>query len=217
MKTVGPMARFADALESNPAPKALGDVTLRYEPSMLIGETPKGKATWRSSATWVAGLSQLLFAGGALILQWDVWVVGVLLGLGAVAIGGAAFLERFEKRQRRFVANFATVSLRLDFNSAIAGQPRTLIVPFDSVRVAELVRQVDGASCLCVDFELDGSLLREVLVAFIPDAQLEDAQRLERVLRGAFGLGDPPADSPLFDREAGQGDPTTARETSSFE
>jgi hypothetical protein len=211
------MARFADALESNPAPKALGDVTLRYEPSMLIGETPRGKPTWRSSATWVAGLACLLFAAGALILQWDVWVVGLLLGLGAAAIGGAAFLERFEKRQRRFVANFATVSLRLDFNSTIAGQPRTIIVPFDAVRAAELVRQVDGASCLCVDFELDGALLREVLVAYISDAQLEDAERLERVLKGAFGLGEPPADSPFFGTEPGQGDPTNDRETSSFE
>ena len=132
------MARFADALESNPAPQALGDVTLRYEPSMLIGETPKGKPTWRTSATWVAGLSFLLFAAGALILQWDVWVVGLLLGLGAAAIGFAAWLERFEKRQRRFVANFGTVSLRLDFNSPIAGQPRTIVVPFDAVRATEL-------------------------------------------------------------------------------
>jgi hypothetical protein len=184
---------------------------------MLIGETPKGKPTWRTSATWVAGLSFLLLAAGALILQLDLWVVALLLGLGAAAIGGAAFLERFEKRQRRFVANFATVSLRLDFNSSIAGQPRTIIVAFDSVRAADLVRQVDGASCLCVDFEHDGALLREVLVAYIPDAQLEDAERLERVLRGAFGLGKPPADSPFFGAEPGQGDPTNDPETSSFE
>lgn len=211
------MARFADALESNPAPQALGDVTLRYEPSMLIGETPKGKPTWRTSATWVAGLSFLLFAAGALILQWDVWVVGLLLGLGAAAIGFAAWLERFEKRQRRFVANFGTVSLRLDFNSPIAGQPRTIVVPFDAVRATELVRQVDGASCLCVDFERGQALLREVLVAYISDEQLPDASRLERVLRGAFGLGSPPSDSPFFDGDPGQADPTIDRETSSFE
>lgn len=211
------MARFSDALESNPAPRALGDVALRYEPSMLIGETARRKATWRSSVAWVAGFSLLLFSAGALILQGDLWLIGPLVLAGGVSIGFAAWLERFEKRQRRFVANFGTVSLRLDFTSPIAGQPRTLVVPFDSVRAVALERQFDGASCLCVDFERGGGLLREVLVAHIPAAQLTAAERLERVLQGAFGLGTPPSDSPIFGADPGQVDPTGDRETSSFE
>lgn len=186
------MASFADVLESNPAPKALGDVTLRYEPSMLIGETAKTRATWRSSLLWAGGFSLLLFSVGALMLQWDTSSVLVLLAGGAVAIAGAVRLERLEKRQRRFVANFGTVSLRLDFTSPIAGQPRTMVVPFDAVRAAELLPQADGATCLCVDFEKDRALLREVLVAHIPESQRAEAERLERVLRGAFGLGSPP-------------------------
>lgn len=192
------MPRFADALESNPAPRRLGDVTLRYEPSMLIGETPKLKATWRSSLVFVAGGGLLLFSAGGLVLQWPFGVVVTLVLAGAVGIGAAVLLERFEKRQRRFVANFGTVSLRLDFTSPIAGHARTLVVPFDSVRATSLLRQGDGASCLCVDFEERG-LLREVLVAHIPDDQLPEAERLERVLKGAFGLGErpaPEADSP---------------------
>lgn len=190
------MARFADVLESNPAPKVLGDVTLRYEPSMLIGETQKGKGGWRSSMVWAAGFSLLLFSVAALVLQWDANLVGSLLLLGGLAIAGAVRLERLEKRQRRFVANFGTVSLRLDFTSPIAGYARTLTVPFDSVRAAELLPQADGASCLCVDFEKDQALLREVLVAHIPQAQRADAERLERVLHGAFGLGEPPPPAP---------------------
>ena len=186
------MASFADVLESNPAPRALGDVTLRYEPSMLIGETARRKATWRSSLLWAGGFSLLLFAVGALVLQWDGSVVLTLLVLGGLAIAGAVRLERLEKRQRRFVANFATVSLRLDFTSPIAGYARTLVVPFDAVRAAELLPQADGASCLCVDFEKDRALLREVLVAHIPESQRAEAERLERVLHGAFGLGSPP-------------------------
>lgn len=203
------MARFADALESNPAPHRLGDVTLRYEPSMLIGETSKRKPTWRSTAIWVSGISMLLLSVGALVLSWDTSVVTALLVLGAGAIAGAVLLERFEKRQRRFVANFGTVSLRLDFTSPISGYGQTMVVPFDSVRAAELMRQADGASCLCVDFERDRALLREVLVAHIPDAQLPEAERLERVLHGAFGLGSPP--------KAGHDAPTHDPETSSFE
>ncbi|MDP1829630.1 MAG: hypothetical protein Q8L48_40560 [Archangium sp.] len=202
------MPRFADALESNPAPRRLGDVTLRYEPSMLIGETPKARATWRSSLVFVAGVALLLFSAGGLVLQWPFGLVVSLVLSGAVAIAAAVVVERYEKRQRRFVANFGTVSLRLDFTSPIAGYARTLVVPFDSVRATALLRQGDGASCLCVDFE-DRGLLREVLVAHIPDDQLPEAARLERVLKGAFGLGERPA--------PGQVDPTDDRETSSFE
>ena len=199
------MARFADALENNPAPRALGDVTLRYEPSMLIGETARGRAGWRSSALWVAGVSLLIFAVGSLMLQWELLIAGLLLGFGAAAVGSAVLLERFEKRQRRFVANFGTVSLRLDFTSPIAGHARTLVVPFDSVRATELLSQADGASCLCVDFQQDRALLREVLVAHIPTSQLPEAERLERVLKGAFGLGArPPHPDPL--PLAGEGD-----------
>ncbi len=186
------MARFADVLESNPAPRALGDVRLRYEPSMLIGETAKGLGTWRSSLVWAAGFSFLVFSVGALVLQWDTSVVLTLLVLGGLLVAAAVRLERLEKRQRRFVANFGTVSLRLDFTSPIAGYPRTLVVPFDSVRAAELLQQEDGAACLCVDFEKDRALLREVLVAHIPESQRAEAERLERVLKGAFGLGAPP-------------------------
>ena len=211
------MARFADALESNPAPKQLGDVTLRYDTSMLIGETPRGKAGAWSTVVWIAGVALLLFLVGGLVLQWDLWVLVPLLVGGAAAIGLAVWLERLEKRQRRFVANFGTVSLRLDFTSPIAGKARTLVVPFDSVKAAALLRQVDGASCLCVDFALGSELLREVLVAHIPDAQRSQAERLERVLQGAFGLGAAPPDSPLFDTQPGQGEPTSDRETSRFE
>lgn len=186
------MSRFAAALESNPAPRALGDVALRYEPSMLIGETPKGKPGWRSSTAWLVGVSLVLFALGALVLGLDLLVFGPLLAGGAGGLGAAAWLERFEKRQRRFVANFGTVSLRLDFTSPIAGHPRTIVVPFDDVKAVGLLAQADGASCLCVDFLRDEQLLREVLVAHVRASQRPEAERLARVLEGAFGLGERP-------------------------
>lgn len=190
------MARFADALQSNPAPRALGDVALRYEPSMLIGETAKGKPGWRSSVAWLTGVSLLLFALGALVLGLELVVFGPLLLGGAVGLGAAVWLERFEKRRRRFVANFGTVSLRLDFTSPIAGHPRTMVLPFDDVKAVGLLPQADGASCICVDFVRDEQLLREVLVAHITEAQGPDAERLARVLEGAFGLGERPAEPP---------------------
>jgi len=208
------MARFADALDSNPAPRALGDVALRYEPSMLIGETARGQAGWRSYTAWGVGVLSVLGAVALIGAGATLEFASPLIILAAIGLGAAVWLERFEKRRRRFVANFATTSLRLDFQTPIAGQPRTLVVPFDSVKAVELFPQADGAECLCVDFVRDGAVLREVLVAYVPEAQRSDADRLTRVLRGAFGLGDIPPDSPLF---GGPVDPTSDDSTSSFQ
>lgn len=189
------VARFADALAEHPAPSRLGDVSLRYEPSMLIGETDKPKRTWRPTLIWLGGISALLFAVGAIFVVEAAWLSYLLLGAGALLLAGTVRLERHEKRQRRFIANFATASLRLDFTSPLAGGPRTLVVPFDSVRAVELL----DAGVLTVDVEHQGRTLREALVAFITPVELDDAQRLERVLRGAFGLGEVPADSPIYE------------------
>lgn len=187
-----PMSRFAEALETHPAPRSLGDVTLRYEPSMLIGETAKARPGWRSKSAWLSGVSLLLASLGALVLGADLALSAPLLVGGGAGLGGAIWLERHEKRRRCFVANFGTITLRLDFTSPIAGYPRTMLVGFDDVRAVGLLPQVDGASCLCVDFEREGKLLREVLAASIPEAQQADAERLARVLVGAFGLGERP-------------------------
>jgi hypothetical protein len=196
------MARFAAALESNPAPTVLGDVALRYEPSMLIGETPKGPRTWRPTLAWLVGISLLLVAVGAGLSSSSLLLLAIPVVAGGIILAAAVWLERFEKRQRRFVANFITYALRLDFSSPIAGYPRTLVVDFDDVKAVELVEQADGALCLLVDFEHQRRTLREVLAAYIPESQRPDAERLERVLRGAFGLGEPPADSPAFSEES---------------
>ena len=170
-------------------------MSLRYEPSMLIGETGKPRRTFTPTLIWLGGIAALLFAIAAIFIVESGWVSALLLAGGAAMLFGTVRLERHEKRQRRFVANFATYSLRLDFTSPIAGQPRTLIVPFDSVKAVSLLAQ----GILTVDVEHDGSVFREALVAFIKEEELEDAQRVERVLRGAFGLGEIPADSPIYE------------------
>lgn len=195
------MARFADALETHKAPAVLGDVSLRYEPSMLIGETAAPTRTIRPTFTWTLGLTSLLLGAGLLLTDAPLALAGGLISGGGALIGAGVWLDRLERRRRRFVANFATNSLRLDFATPVAGYARTLVVPFDAVKALALVAQEDGARCLLVDFTVGPSTLREVLVAFIPAAQDVEAERVERVLRGAFGLGTPPKDSPFFDQE----------------
>ncbi len=190
------MGRFEEALAQNPAPKRLGDIQLRYEPSLLIGEAdrpPRGSAFLALGFVGAAfGLATL----GALLTDASTQTVA-----GCAALTGLAFFtlvqwDQRARRQRRFVLNFGTTSLRLDFSTPFANQPRTLVLHFDGVRDCSMCTQSDGQVALTVDFVTASSspqVLREVLVANIPLSQEAAAIRLHRVLKGAFGLGEPPA------------------------
>lgn len=190
------MAGFAQALADNPAPSRLGDVFLRYEPSMLVGETKVDKPTWRPTALVALGLG--LLVAGVVMLAFASELVALPFVLGSAgALTGSVWLTRRERRKRGFVLNFATTSLRLDFMTPIAGRPRTIVVHFDHVKAVTLLEQGDGLECLTVDFEHEGDVLREVLVAFIPDGERAAAARFGRLLEAAFGLGIPaPAKEP---------------------
>lgn len=182
-------------------------MALRYEASLLVGETPPGRRTWRPTLLWLGGVSALLAALGLVVLGRDPLGSSALLALGALALAAGTWLGQRERRRRRFVLDFDACRLRLDFVSPIAGRPRTMVVHFDAVRAVDLRRQGDGRHCLTVDFTpAPGStlLLREVLVAFIEAPQLEAARRLGRLLEGAFGLGAPPPDISALDADSFQ-------------
>jgi hypothetical protein len=205
------MPRFADSLAAHPAPSRLGDITLRYEPSMLIGETPKVPRSLLPTVAWLLGIAALLIALGLLLVDAPIAPIAVMAARGAIGMAASIWLDRIDQRQRRFVANFATNTLRLDFVTPFAGRPRTMVLPFDSVQDLQLVEQGGGFSCLTVDFVPPtgkAEMLREVLVAFIAEHEREDAERLERVLAGAFGLGEIPKDSPFHDAQASDAGPS---------
>ena len=207
---------FRQALEAHPAPKRLGDVALRFEPSMLVGETSLPPRSIKPTLAWLGGVSCALFALMTLMRGDSLELPVLLAGLAAVGFGLGVWLERIDRRRRAFVVNFATNSLRLDFVTPIAGQPKTLIVHFDLVSGLGFYRQADGRLCLTVDFVMGNrSVFREVMVGSIGEQELEDAHRLHRVLKGAFGLGEVPADSPFFEQDqfvdAGRGAPRPLR------
>lgn len=184
--------RFEEALAQNPAPARLGDVRLRYETSLLIGEADPTVRGPLFTAVLSVGSAFGMSALGALVLD----APDVVAGLLALATGGSFFaavqLDQRARRQRRFVLNFATTSLRLDFSTPIANQPRTIVTHFDGVRDCALVTQGDGQIAITADFVTSASsqqVLREVLVANIPLADEETAVRLHRMLSAAFGLG----------------------------
>jgi hypothetical protein len=121
-----------------------------------------------------------------------------LIAAGGSLVTASVWLARLERRKRGFVVNFATSTLRLDFITALAGRQRTLLVPFDQVRGVAVLDQADGLQCLTVEFASGDSVFREVLAAFIGSGEDEAADRLRRVLEGAFGLGAIPSDSPFL-------------------
>ena len=188
--------RFEEALAQNPAPKRLGDIQLRYEPSLLIGEADRPPRGAAFAAVLIVGAAFGMGTLGALITDASTQTVAGCALLTGLAFFGAIQLDQRARRQRRFVLNFGTTSLRLDFSTPFANQPRTLVVHFDGVRECAHCTQGDGKIAITVDFVMSASseqVLREVLVANIPVAQEDAAIRLHRVLKGAFGLGEPPA------------------------
>jgi hypothetical protein len=191
------VTQFEQALAAHPAPTRLGDVALRYEPSLLIGETDARPGTSRPTALLTVGGAGLL---GAVVSVSQGWLLLAVVALAVAAAGffGSVTLSRQERLRRSFVLNFSTVSLRLDFATALSGHARTLVVPFDAVTQVQLVEQADGAHCVLVDFRVGEALLREVLSAFIRPDELGAARRFTRVLEGAFGLGSIPPGSPYL-------------------
>lgn len=198
---------FRRALDENPAPGSLGDVTLRFEPSMLIGETSPGRTSWRAPAlAWAGGA---LLGGCVLALGLSTPLAALLVVLSAGCFMGSVWLRRLERRRRAFVVSFVASTLRLDFVTPIGQRPRTLVLPFEAVRAVELQPQADGRLCLTVDFEHRGDRLIEVLAAFIEPAEHDAAQRLTRVLTGAFGLGSIPPASPYLETRSDRQPPVS--------
>lgn len=186
---------FQDALATNPAPRRLGDVAVRYEPSLLIGEADVAPRGLSFAAVLVVGTAFALGTAGSLVTDASNTVVGLCaLGTGVAFFVGVQ-LDQRARRQRRFVLNFGTTSLRLDFSTPITHHPRTMVVHFDGVKDCALITQGDGQLAITVDFVPtpdSPQVLREVLVANIPEADEAPAARLHRTLTAAFGLGEKP-------------------------
>lgn len=188
--------KFEDALEENPIPSRVGDVQLRYEPSLLIGEARRGGALddLLSEAALVGGIACGVSGVAILLFSRSGFGVGVAaaLALGAgLLLWVAASLRKRRKLGRRFVLNFATESLRLDAPAPRSAMPRSTVVHFDAIReVAVLVRD-DERFSLVVDYAPSPAapdVHSEVLVDDVDSGEVEELRRIWRMLRGAFGL-----------------------------
>jgi hypothetical protein len=187
------VGRFDDAMNATgEVPRVLGDITLRYEPSLLIGETTLRRSSVWTSTLAACGLLVITSAFLLILFSQAHLAAGGLLGVGGGLLWASAWSGQHDRRHRRFVANFETNSLRLDFVSSWRMTSKTLNVPFSSVTAVEFLEHDASTRSLCVEFEIkarDSGLHRETLAAFLTEADISGAERLRRTLEKAFGVG----------------------------
>lgn len=191
--------KFSEALEQTPIPRRVGDVRLRYEPSLLIGEARRRTALLPSLAVGV-GVACAIGCVLALLLPpsaGPTLPLALVLALSAGLLTGLGMLlEARARAVRRFVLNFATESLRLERPSRAHGRPQTWVVHFDGVREVSVTARQDGTYALHVEYvpTPDAQETRvEVLVDRVPPAEVDTLRRVWRLLRNSFGLRTPQA------------------------
>jgi len=193
--------KFADALRQKTPPRRVGDVRLRSEPELLVGEAmaPLGGASWLPQLCYVGALASGLFCLGLLVVDPAApWYAAAALASAAAFLTVAAMrLEALSRRRRVFVLNFSTRTLRIDRPAGIAGAPATSLAAFADVREAGVTRGPRGRYRIEVEIAREGAEPQvEVLVDGAHQAELGDLHRVSEVLRAAFGLTAPEGPSP---------------------
>ena len=178
---------FQESLQSQLPPERVGEVRLRFDENILVGERAPRRGPWPEVGGVLALAAGILAV--ALLVQG-----GSLLPAGALALLSAA-LTGFSVVARgrllcpaRFILNFATESLRLDAPDRL-GRMASEVVPFDSVRDLTVVPTAPRHFGLLLEYtDAAQALRRAYLVQRSPAAEIEELRRAWRILRHAFGL-----------------------------
>ncbi|MBX5481756.1 MAG: hypothetical protein IRZ16_07930 [Myxococcaceae bacterium] len=186
---------FERALRDNPAPGSVGDVELRYDAPVLVGEGRgvAGPIRWLPGVLLLAALA--LGLGALLTLIADPAGpihVPLAQGLGAglaVALGGR--LERHTRHRRRFVLHFADETVRVDLQGGLWRRPISRTWPFDAVKGLYVVEKRGGVFSLWMEAAKAPGSARTVPVLLVDGVPADDVEALRRLwttLRAAFGL-----------------------------
>ena len=186
---------FEEALASQRIPAVVGDVRLRYESGHLLVGEARRRTRFRPAMLLAAGTVAALAALVTLLAPSGPGSEHLLppLTLGAVAailVGAASYADRRARARTGFALDFAAELLRLDAPNR-RGEPLTLKVPFNDVRGTRVTEGKGGARTLWVDFTWKGEPRQAALVEAAPPSDGSPLERLERVVRAAFGLGRP--------------------------
>jgi hypothetical protein len=180
---------FEDALRASPAPRNVGDITLRYEESLLVGETRR-RSSWASPVLLVASVACALAALAALLVTGTVMAAGALALAGGGLMLGAMWTDQQTRQVRRFVVNFSNERLRLETPQRFRPTPKTTVLPFDSVRDVRVAADAGQGFALEVEYDAVGAPAgTATLVQHVRTHEVEELRRLWRTLRAAFGLG----------------------------
>lgn len=179
---------FEEALLGHPLPRRVGDVSFRFEDNLLIGEGDRDRrADAVGQILWVGGIAAGL--GCLVTLVGGALSPAVVFGVAAAGcVVAAGFADQRARTRRRFVLNFEDETLRVDRWARL--RPRTDRVPFDAVRAVEL-RPGPAGGALWVSLQHQEMNEEVLFVRAIRGGDQDTAQRLRRILRGAFGLSPP--------------------------
>lgn len=191
--------KFSEALSSRTAPRRVGDVRLRFDGDVLIGEAVRGRGAGLPlpEISFLLGLGFALATGASVLVSSGLGSVplAALACLSALFVVAGIYLQGKARGRRGFVLHFAAHTLRIDRPSGPWSAPRSWTVPFDSIRVAGVTRRGPRDYGIEVEYAPPGESepRAEVLVARIRERELEDAHRVAEVMRAAFGLSGEPA------------------------
>jgi len=191
--------KFSEALSSRTAPRRVGDVRLRFDGDVLIGEAVRGRGAVAAAPeiSFVLGLACALATAVSVLASSELGLVplALLACLSVLFVVAGIYLQGKARGRRGFVLHFAAHTLRIDRPSGPWSRPRSWTVPFDCIRVAGVTRR--GPRDYGIEIEYappeEGEPRTELLVAGIRGRELEDAHRVAEMMRAAFGLSGEPA------------------------
>src|SRR5512140_8825 len=132
--------KFSEALSGRTAPRRVGDVRLRFDGDVLIGEAVRGRGAVAPAPeiAFVLGLACALATAVSVIVPSGLGALplAALACLSALFVAGGIYLQARTRGRRGFVLHFATHTLRIDRPSGPWSEPRSWVVPFDQIRVA---------------------------------------------------------------------------------
>ncbi|HEY8211290.1 MAG TPA: hypothetical protein VIG99_27590 [Myxococcaceae bacterium] len=169
-------------------PRRLGDVRLRYDAELLIGECVPAldAAALLPDLLLLGGMASGVVAAALLVLPdfrgGSVWGM-----MGAAAISAAGTLAGLRLRGRRrwrrgFVVNFDQYLFRVDQPQGLQILSQTTSLPFREVDALQVVDRGKGRSAL----ELSARGRAYVLVDSVEEDQRDQLQTLCRMLQAAI-------------------------------
>jgi hypothetical protein len=190
--------KFSEALASRKPIPRLGDIRLRFDTDMLVGERVPRPGWGRYTAELALVIALGFGAVCVLVALAPEAPTGASIPLGILSglCGLAGLRLEIAKRSRRgFLLHFANRTLRIERPSRWTGQTSTLLVPFAEIREAGVTQDRDGRYALEVELapgSKNAPARVEVLIPSVAPTELEDLFRVADLTRAAVGLEPPP-------------------------